>query len=48
LIADYENIKVSDAYDLNVIHYFNTLAYIKDKNKMEVSAMKKQQLKSRR
>lgn len=29
LVADYENITVSQAYELPIIHYLNTLAYLK-------------------
>jgi hypothetical protein len=48
-VADYENISVSNAYNLNVIYYLNILAYLKDFNKYQSLQHKKweQQIKMR-
>lgn len=34
-VADFENITLTEGYKLNVIHYLNTLAYLKDYNKQK-------------
>jgi hypothetical protein len=46
-VADFQNIKVSDAYDLKVVEYLNTLAYLKDYNKNKEIEHKKWQLQQR-
>jgi hypothetical protein len=32
VVADHENIKVDEAYELNIIQYLNTLSYLKAKS----------------
>jgi hypothetical protein len=46
-VADFNNITVNDAYDLRVIEYLNTLAYLKDYNKHKDNEYKKWQLQQR-
>jgi len=40
-VADFQNITVNEAYDLRVIEYLNTLAYLKDYNKDKEAQYKK-------
>jgi hypothetical protein len=40
-VADFENINLTEGYKLNVIHYLNTLAYLKDYNKQKEQDYKK-------
>ena len=46
-VADFNNIKVNEAYDLRVIEYLNTLAYLKDYNKHKDSEYKKWSLQQK-
>jgi hypothetical protein len=46
-VADFNNITVNDAYDLRVIEYLNTLAYLKDYNKHKDNEYKKWQLQQK-
>jgi len=46
-VADFENITVSEAYNLKVIQYLNTLAYLKDYNKHKEAEFKKWELQHR-
>jgi hypothetical protein len=46
-VADFQNIKVNDAYDLRVVEYLNTLAYLKDFNKDKEAQYKKWSLQQR-
>jgi hypothetical protein len=46
-VADFQNITVNEAYDLRVIEYLNTLAYLKDYNKDKEAQYKKWSLQTR-
>jgi len=46
-VADFQNITVNAAYDLRVIEYLNTLAYLKDYNKDKEAQYKKWQLQQK-
>ena len=46
-VADFQNIKVNEAYDLGVVEYLNTLAYLKDLNKDKEAQYKKWSLQQR-
>jgi hypothetical protein len=46
-VADFQNISVNAAYDLAVVEYLNTLAYLKDYNKDKDQQYKKWQLQQR-
>jgi hypothetical protein len=46
-VADFQNITVNAAYDLRVIEYLNTLAYLKDFNKDKEAQYKKWQLQQK-
>ena len=46
-VADFNNITVNQTYDLNVIEYLNTLAYLKDYNKHKDNEYKKWQLQAK-
>lgn len=46
-VADFQNITVNAAYDLRVIEYLNTLAYLKDLNKDKEAQYKKWQLQQK-
>ena len=46
-VADFSNITVNQTYDLNVIEYLNTLAYLKDYNKHKDNEYKKWQLQAK-
>jgi hypothetical protein len=46
-VADFQNITVNEAYDLRVIEYLNTLAYLKDYNKDKEAQYKKWQLQQK-
>jgi hypothetical protein len=46
-VADFQNIKVSDAYDLGIVEYLNTLAYLKDYNKDKEQKYKKWELQQK-
>jgi hypothetical protein len=46
-VADFQNIKVSDAYDLGIVEYLNTLAYLKDYNKDKDQKYKQWELQQR-
>ena len=46
-VADFNNITVNDAYELRVIEYLNTLAYLKDYNKDKDLQYKKWQLQTK-
>jgi hypothetical protein len=46
-VADFQNITVNEAYDLRVIEYLNTLAYLKDYNKDKEAQFKKWSLQTR-
>jgi hypothetical protein len=46
-VADFNNITVNDAYDLRVIEYLNTLAYLKDYDKHKDNEYKKWQLQQK-
>jgi hypothetical protein len=46
-VADFNNITINEAYDLRVIEYLNTLAYLKDYNKHKDNEYKKWQLHQR-
>lgn len=41
LIADYENIKVSEAYELSTIECLNVLSYLKSKSDYDNEQLKK-------
>ena len=41
LVAKYERIKVSDAYELSTINYLNDLSYLKAKSEYESEQLKK-------
>jgi hypothetical protein len=43
-VAEFEGITVSAAYNMNIIPYLNTLAYLKDYNKYKEAEHKKWQL----
>jgi hypothetical protein len=43
LVADYENVSVTEAYKLNVFYFLNILAYLKDLNKEQERQYKEQQ-----
>jgi hypothetical protein len=47
LVADHENISLDSAYKLKIVHYLNTLAYLKDYNKYQNSLHKKWQMDQR-
>jgi hypothetical protein len=46
-VADFNNIKVNEAYDLRVIEYLNCLAYLKDYNKHKEFEYKKWEFQAR-
>ena len=46
-VADFQNINVNEAYDLRVIEYLNTLAYLKDYNKHKDNEYKKWSLQQK-
>jgi hypothetical protein len=46
-VADFQNIKVAEAYDLGIVEYLNTLAYLKDFNKDKEQRYKKWELQQR-
>jgi hypothetical protein len=46
-VADFSNITVNQTYDLNVIEYLNTLAYLKDYNKHKDNEYKKWSLQAK-
>ncbi len=46
-VADFENITVTEAYKLKIIHYLNILAYLKDYNKNEEQKYKKWELQQK-
>jgi len=46
-VADFSNITVNQTYDLNVIEYLNTLAYLKDYNKHKDNEYKKWSLQTK-
>ena len=46
-VADFSNITVNQTYDLNVIEYLNTLAYLKDYNKHKDLEYKKWSLQTK-
>ncbi len=45
LVADHENISLSETYNLKIFHYLNTLAYIKDYNKLKEAEHKRWRMK---
>lgn len=47
-VADFENISVTQAYNLPVIHYLNNLAYLKDYNKYQEAKYKEWELRQKR
>ena len=46
-VADFQNISVNEAYDLMVVEYLNSLAYLKDYNKHKDLEYKKWSLQNR-
>ena len=46
-VADFQNITVNEGYELRVIEYLNTLAYLKDLNKDKEAQYKKWQLQQK-
>ena len=46
-VADFQNISVNAAFELVVVEYLNTLAYLKDYNKDKEQQYKKWQLQQR-
>jgi hypothetical protein len=46
-VADFQNITVNEGYELRVIEYLNTLAYLKDLNKDKEAQLKKWQLQQK-
>ena len=46
-VADFQNITVNEGYEMRVIEYLNTLAYLKDYNKDKEAQLKKWQLQQR-
>jgi hypothetical protein len=46
-VADFENISVSQAYNLPVIQYLNDLAYLKDYNKYQEAKIKQWELRQK-
>jgi hypothetical protein len=47
-VATFENVTMTEAYNLPIIHYLNSLAYIKDYNKHKESIYKQWELQHRR
>jgi hypothetical protein len=46
-VADFQNITVNEGYEMRVIEYLNTLAYLKDYNKDKEAQLKKWQLQQK-
>ena len=46
-VADFQNISVNEAYDMMVVEYLNSLAYLKDYNKHKDLEYKKWSLLNR-
>ena len=46
-VADFQNITVNQAFELKVIEYLNTLAYLKDYNKYKDNEYKKWSLQQK-
>ena len=46
-VADFQNISVNDAFELKVVEYLNTLAYLKDYNKHKDLEYKKWSLQAK-
>lgn len=46
-VADFQNITVNEGYEMKVIEYLNTLAYLKDYNKDKEAQLKKWQLQQK-
>ena len=46
-VADFNNITVNEGYELKVVEYLNTLAYLKDYNKDKELQHKKWQLQTK-
>jgi hypothetical protein len=46
-VADFQNISVAEAFDLKVVEYLNTLAYLKDYNKDKELQYKKWSLQQK-
>ena len=46
-VADFQNISVNAAFELSVVEYLNTLAYLKDYNKDKENQYRKWSLQQR-
>ena len=47
-VADFENISIDSAYNLPVIQYLNSLAYLKDYSKHKKAEYKNWEMKNKR
>lgn len=41
LVSEHEDIPLQDAYELKIIHFLNTLSYLKSKNDFDSEQIKK-------
>ncbi len=44
-VAEFERITMTDAYKLKIVHYLNSLAYLKDFNKYKEAQYKQWELR---